>query len=197
MRSRDYLLLIAIVLISVIVTVSCDMKLNGGGVGTYSEIESSVDLHVVGNPKRLKVITGPMPGCRAANNRDGCVVVPRTDTAKINFELKTSPNWHFTKMVICKGGTKNTQDCDVDLMDRAQFKARIGTAPGIYPDSKGVIDLTSLSPTLTAFDLHDENIKIQDYFYTLWVCETVANPVPDEPKNCIPTDPPIENGGRH
>jgi len=191
MRSRDHLLLIAVVLISVIVTVSCDMKLNGGGVGTYSEIESSVDLHVVGNPKRLKVITGPMPGCKAATKPNGCIVVPRTDTAKINFELKTSPDWHFTKMVICKGDTKDSQDCDLDLMDRAQFDARTGNVPGINPDAKGVIDLTSLSPTLTEFNLHDENVKAQDYFYTLWVCDT------DDPENCIPTDPPIENGGRH
>lgn len=191
MKNRDSLLLIAIVLVSLTVLVSCYPKPGGEGVDTYVQINQSIDLHVVGNPKTLKVITGPMPGCKAANSPNGCIVVPAKDTALIDFELKTSPDWHFTKMVICKNGTKATQDCDLDLMDRAQFAARFGEEPEINPDADGVIDLTLFSPSLTAFDLHNENVREQDYFYTLWVCKT------SDPTNCIPTDPPIENGGKH
>lgn len=153
-----------------------------------------VRLNVVGNPKKLKVITPGNPNCNPAtpvDHRKGCLVVPKTDTALIKFELSESPLWHFKKIQICKGGTKLGMVCTFDLWQENEFYATDANETGkLRPNGSGVIDLSALPGNQTEFYLFDYNSVPQDYFYTITVCNADNSVCPE-------SDPPLENGGRY
>lgn len=159
------------------------------------QITPQVDLHVVGNPKKLIVITPGSPNCNPStpvDHRKGCIVVAMTETALINFELKTSPDWHFTQIKICNGSSKSGMVCTFAPWQQQEFLATDSAGSGkFWPNGSGEIDLTSLPGNQTEFYLFDYNSVAQDYFYTITVCNADSTPV------CIATDPPIANGGRH
>jgi len=160
-----------------------------------ARLTPKVDLHVIGNPKKLLVITPGDPGCNAAtppNHRKGCIVVPKTDTALIKFELKTSPQWHFTQIQICNGDAKSGMVCTFKTWQEGEFYAiDKDSTMKLRPNSSGIIDLRPLPGNQTEFYLFDYNSVAQDYFYTITVCNADAA-IP-----CIPVDPPLENGGRY
>lgn len=151
-----------------------------------------VKLHVVGNPKELKVKTPGMAACKAASPANGCIAVGKRDTALIKFELKTSPDWYFSTFKICSGASKSARTCTLAKWQQVEFfAAKDITTPLLYPNDKGIINLTKLSDDLTSFYLFDFNSVEQDYFYTITVCSDNASP------NCISSDPEIENKGRN
>ena len=122
----------------------------------------------------------------------GCISVNLLDTALISFELETSPDWHFTKFIICPGGAKETV-CNLEKWQQVEFFAADRKASKtLFPDANGIIDLTQLSPDpdLEEFYLFDFNSVQQDFFYSIEVCNT------DEEPDCLWTDPEIENKGR-
>lgn len=159
------------------------------------QITPQVDLHVVGDPKKLKVITLGSANCNPAtpvDHRKGCIVVAKTETALINFELKTSPDWHFTQIQICNGIAKLGMVCTFALWQQQEFYATDSANTGkLWPNGSGVINLNLLLGNQTEFYLFDYNSVAQDYFYTITVCNS------DDEPDCINTDPPLENGGRH
>ena len=191
MKTGYNMLLTLIFIVCLTLLTSCARTPRLAGV----QITPQIDLHVVGNPKNLKVITLGSPNCNPAtpvNHRKGCVVVAKSDTALMNFELKTSPAWHFEKIQICNGGAKAGMVCTFAAWQQQEFYATdaAGTME-LWPDTSGVINLTTLPDNQTEFYLYDYNSVKQDYFYTITVCNPEADP------KCIETDPPIENGGRH
>ncbi len=192
MKNMNNMLLAMTFIVCLMLLTSCTNPPKGV---PRARITPQVDLHVVGNPKELKVKTPGSPNCNPAtpaDHRKGCIVVPSTDTALINFELKTSPDWHFTQIQICNGSAKVGMVCTFAPWQQNEFFATdsAGTIKS-WPDTSGVIDLTALPGNLTEFYLFDYNSIAQDYFYTIKVCNPNATPV------CIETDPPIANGGRH
>ena len=155
-------------------------------------IKPIIKLHVTGNPKKLIVKTKGSPNCKAAVPAKGCVAVGKRDIALIEFELKTSPDWYFTEFKICRGSTKDSQNCDLEKWEKAEFFAADGTTSQLlFPNGSGIIDLKQLSDNLTVFYLFDFNSVEQDFFYTITVCNSGASP------SCISTDPEIENKGRN
>jgi len=190
MKTVYNMLLTVVVLVCLTLLVSYAPSLKAAGV----QITPQIDLHVVGNPKKLKVITLPLPGCNPAtpaDHRNGCVVVNKTDTAEIKYVLKTSPNWHFEKIQICNGATKAVMVCTFEKWQSYEFYATDAAGSvKLWPNTSGVIDLKKLPGNQTEFILNDYNSVPQDYFYTITVCNSDDSPV------CIQTDPPLTNGGR-
>jgi hypothetical protein len=181
------------VLAAVTLLGSCSEKYQIASKNTKGVVKFPiVKLHVVGNPEELKITTPGSAACKAANPANGCIAVGRRDIALITFELKTSPDWHFTEFKICRGDSKDSQECDLEEWEKAEFFAAESlTSPLIFPDDDGKIDLTQLSDDLTKFYLFDFNSVAQDYFYTIEACNSGATPP------CIYTDPDIENKGRN
>jgi len=153
-------------------------------------VKPTIKLHVTGNPKMLTIKESLGNGrCPPPRSASGCIAVGYRDTAVITFELKTSPDWHFTEFKIC-AGTKDNQDCDLDEWEMNEFFAADSTASKlIFPDENGEIDLKQLSSSLTKFYLFDFNSEEQNFYYTIEVCKG---------EMCISTiDPDIENKGRN
>jgi len=151
----------------------------------------TIKLLVTGNPPKLVVQTPGSANCGGASPPNGCIAVAKRDTALIKFELRTSPNWNLSEFQICVGGTKAGQVCNLENWQQAEFYVTDSAySQRLYPDVNGVIDLTQLSAALTEFYLFDYNSVEQEYFYTIEACNNDASPP------CIPTDPPLENGGR-
>lgn len=192
MKTGYNILLTMKILVSLTVLTSCAPPPKVAPAGVL--LTPQIDLHVVGNPKKLKVITPGSPACPPAtpvNHRNGCVVVGKSDTALINFELKTSPVWHFEKIQICNGANKAGMVCTFAPWQLNEFYATDAAGSmKLWPDTSGVINLTTLPDNRTEFYLFDYNSVKQDYFYTITTCNS------DDPPVCIQTDPPLTNGGR-
>ena len=191
MKTGYNILLTVVFIVCLTLLTSCAAPPKLAGV----QITPQVDLHVVGNPKELKVIKpGSPPVCPPAtpvNHRNGCVFVGKSDTALINFELKTSPVWQFEKIQICNGAAKAGMVCTFAPWQQSEFYATDAAGTKVvWPDASGVIDLTTLPGKQTEFYLFDYNSIKQDYFYTITVCNL------EDSADCIPTDPPLTNGGR-
>ena len=154
--------------------------------------KTTIKLHVTEDSTELIVKSLGSRHCKAATPKKGCIAVNLLDTALISFELKTSPDWHFTKFIICPGGAKETV-CNLEKWQQVEFFAADRKASKtLFPDANGIIDLTQLSsdPDLKEFYLFDFNSVQQDFFYSIEVCNT------DEEPDCLWTDPEIENKGR-
>lgn len=152
--------------------------------------KTTIKLHVTEDSTELIVKTAGSGRCKATNPSNGCIAVNLLDTALISFELKTSPDWHFTKFIICPGGAKETV-CSLEEWQQVEFFAADSRASKtIFPDANGIIDLTQLSPDLTEFYLYDFNSVQQDFFYSIEACTT------GDSSTCLITDPEIENKGR-
>ncbi len=192
MKNGHNLLLTTVFIVCVILLISCATAPSFAVAGV--KITPQINLHVVGNPKKLKVKTLPLPGCNPAtpaNHRNGCVVVNKTDTAEIKYVLQTSPNWHFEKIQICNGATKAGMVCTFATWQTYEFYATDAAGSvKLWPNTSGVIDLTTLPGNQTEFILNDYNSVPLDYFYTITVCDSSS------PVVCIDTDPPLTNGGR-
>jgi hypothetical protein len=191
MKFSNNLLLILTVLVGFIFLSSCTQsRIAAKGRGNLKL--PTVKLHVVGNPKELKIQTPGSSMCKAANPANGCIAVGRRDIAVIAFELKTSPDWYFTEFKVCRGDSKEGPNCDLEEWEQAEFFAADSiNSELLFPDDGGIIDLTSLSNSLTKFYLVDFNSVEQDFFYTIKACNDKAIP------KCITSDPDIENRGRN
>ena len=128
--------------------------------------------------------------------KKGCINAVKGTIAVIDFHLIRSSEWHLTEMNICRGETKPTltDPCSLDAADILQFSA--GTRGVFYrldPNADGEINLTTLAPGLSKFNLLDTNAFPEDYFYTIKACKNA------QPTVCVLLDPPIENkgGGRN
>ena len=177
-----------VVLMGVTVLASCTPSFVKKGRDVLEKF--TIKLHVIGSPKELLVKTPGSSRCKAVNPQDGCIAVGRGNTAAVRFQLKTSPDWYFSKIKICAGGAKTSLPCNLEVWEQLEFVAVDGAGTRRFLDQNGVIDLTQLSAGLTEFYLFNYNSAKRDFFYTLETCNDEASP------KCIETDPPIENGGR-
>ena len=119
----------------------------------------------------------------------GCIRVPKGDTAKVTFKLNASPSWHLTSFTICRAS--GTEPCKLVLKERADFEiTESGTGAPMYPDENGEVDLATLGADLQQFVLDDRNTVAQDYEYVVVACKGEG----DE-EVCTTTDPPLENHG--
>lgn len=191
METKRKLPVFFLVLVASIFLASCQHRqIVSKSTGTL--VKQTVKLHVVGNPKEIKVKTPGMANCKAASPANGCIAIGRRETGLITFELKTSPDWYFNEFEICPGGTKPLGTCSLENWQRAEFFATDGTASSLlFPDGDGIIDLTKLSSSLTKFYLFDYNSAAQDFFYRIKVCNDNASP------SCLSLDPEIQNKGRN
>ena len=190
MKTSHRLLLILTALTGIAFLASCTHRVVANSVSALQK--STIKLHVIGNPKELIVKTPGSSNCKAASPANGCVAVGKRDTALITFELKTSPDWNFSEFKICRGSAKDSQDCNLEKWEKAEFFAADAKAfKLIFPNDSGIIDLKQLSNDLTKFYLFDFNSVEQDFFYTIKVCNA------DSTIPCITTDPTIENKGRN
>jgi hypothetical protein len=190
MKMNYRLRLVLAVLTGVAFLASCTPSVVKKSKGTL--LRPDINLQITGNPKELRITTLGMGACKAQNPLNGCVAVPNGDIALITFRLNAPPAWSFSEIKICSGGTKASQDCNLEDWQRSEFYASdspFGSAL-LYPDDNGVIDLTQLSSSLTEFVLFDFNSVKHDFFYTIKACNPSATP------QCTSSDPPIENGGR-
>ena len=190
MKMNYRLYLILAVVTGIAFLASCTPGVVKKSKGTL--LRPDVNLQVTGNPKELQITTLGMASCKSQNPLNGCVAVPNGDTALITFRLTAPPAWNFSKITICSGATKASQDCNLEDWQRSEFFASDASPNSLplFPSDLGVIDLAQLSPSLTEFVLYDFNSVQHDFFYTIEVCNPSATP------QCISSDPPIENGGR-
>jgi len=71
-------------------------------------VKPTIKLHVTGRGPILKIKESQGSGrCTPVTPTSGCIAVGYRDTAVITFELKTSPDWHFTEFKICAGTKDN------------------------------------------------------------------------------------------
>jgi hypothetical protein len=158
--------------------------------------KTTIKLHVTEDSTKLIVNSLGSGRCKATTPSNGCIAVNLLDTALISFELKTSPDWHFTKFIICPGDVKE-KVCNLEKWQQVEFFAADSKASKtLFPDANGIIDLTQLSPDLTEFYLFDYNSAEQDFFYSIEVCNTDKDPETDKDPKCLWTDPEIDNKGR-
>ena len=152
-----------------------------------------VRLQVKGSPKTLEIEERGNTKCdnHPGNPKEkfGCINVAQGDQAVITFDLKTG-SWHMDEMKICKGATKETQDCNLSEAERQEFAVmELGGVSRYHPSSSGVIDFGQIPRRVMDFKLIDLNTIAGDYFYSLKACNNGNT-------ECVETDPPIRNGGK-
>jgi len=191
MKVIHNILLILIISVVMLALLSCTAShAPPSAAGVHKD--HAIKLQVTNSGAKLKVNTGPSPNCRATTHRDGCVDVPKGDTATAKFELIGSPQWFVKTLKICQGIPKSSlTNCSLEFRQRADFEVSEGSNTlKLYPTKKGVVDLTSLSTTLKNFYVNNYNVIPQDYFYAIQACKGNST------TECAWTDPPMENGGR-
>ncbi len=145
---------------------------------------ATIQLHVVPNGSAYDLTKTGRLVCNASRP-EGCIQVPKGDTARITFALAQAPGWHLTKLTICEQGDSDT--CTLSRDQRADFEVtEDGTGSPQSPDRNGVVDLTVLGADLDGFVLLDNNTVAQDYEYVIEACDD---------SRCTEADPPLENGG--
>jgi len=145
---------------------------------------ATIQLHVVPNGTAFDLTKTGRLVCNSSRP-EGCIQVPKGDTARITFALPQVQGWHLTKVTICEQGT--TAPCRLSPAQMADFEfTRNGTGSSQSPDRNGVVDLTALGADLDQFVLIDNNTVAQDYEYVIEACNT---------SGCTTADPPLENGG--
>lgn len=157
--------------------------------GAFKVVKKPILIQPKRNQGKLKIQTRGDPGCKHATGRDenGCVVADHGESVLINFELTDASGWTFSQITICKGDSKATQTCKLDVWERREFEAYEDPNKTRYrPESNGVI---TLPEGLNKVYLLDLNLMDESYFYTIKACHPVYN--------CLYTDPPIINRGRY
>lgn len=154
----------------------------------------SVYLEVKNNAKNIDIREKGNARCKANSAlKRGCIDVPGGDEASIKFDLRSkvkSTSYHLTEMRICKGGTKDLQDCNLNKAERDEFAVmEMGGLARYHPDEHGVIDFSNIPRRISAFKLINLNTIEGEYFYTIKACDAGNT-------DCRETDPPIKNGGR-
>lgn len=147
-------------------------------------LQGTVQLHVdMKNPDSLKK-TGRL-ACPESRPQ-GCIRVPRLNTAQITFRLPKGSAWHLTKFTLWRNCGENR--CALTDSERHDFEfTACGMGNPLLLDDKGEVDLTRLDANLKEFVLKDRNIVDQDYKYEIEAC--------DADNNCTTMDPPLENEG--
>lgn len=159
----------------------CAMEGNMASLGSIQT--KTIKLMVASGS--LKVNELPTPGCPGTEEeRKGCIIVAKNDTAVVTFDLATGGGWALTRMWICEGGTKPNplSFCVLQSGQTSEFKALAGGS-STSPGTDGEIDLGGVSD----FQLIDQNSFTQDYFYVIEACNAGT---------CVTSDPRIRNGGR-
>lgn len=160
----------------------------------------------------LSITSGVGAGC----NKKGCFKVKKGRSGRLEFQFNADPKWQLTKFEICKGDTKPTHPCSLDVWERLEFAAsdtKKGTDLFMTGDD-GVINLKGVKPGTngSVFYLFDQNAIEGTYFYTIEACKSTVTPAdtgtgidtdtgdvvvePVVTTTCYSTDPPIQNGGR-
>jgi hypothetical protein len=152
-----------------------------------------ITFQAKGDPKRLDIDSDTNSKCKRepaeTEDKYGCISVAADDQAVITFDLKTG-SWHMTEMVICKGDTKDTQDCNLSTEEQQEFAVmEMGGLSRYHPDEHGVIKFSDIPQRISEFKLIDLNQILGDYFYTLKACKSGNT-------TCAESDPPIKNGGK-
>lgn len=156
---------------------------------TPSIMTAEIKLHVVENPKTLKVIEGPIcPGEPGL----GCIDVPEGETAIIEFRQLTG-TWDLTTIWICQesdkpSGRPTGSNCSLTADQAADFTAH--TSGGFV--QFGTDGMASLG-TVDTFLLFDQNTVEQDYWWLMEACPEAG----EGANNCVVLDPRLRNGGDH
>ena len=190
MKNNPKYLLLMVLPLGIILLAACTPASNYDSFGVVPKPRIIVKANK--NNTQLEIDTAGGPKCKkySGKNENGCVVAEEREVAWLSFELKGQEGWEFTQMTICKGDTKSSLNCNLNVHDRREFEAY--DASNIYisePDKNGVILIPKGSEAATEFYLLDHNLKRQNYFYTLRACH------PEH--QCRDTDPPIINRGRY
>ena len=148
-----------------------------------------IKLRVDENLDELLVKSESSLYCEMTTATNGCVAVGERDTALITFELKKSDGWYFTEFKICRGNSKESQNCNLEKWEKVEFFATDKKGSQLlFPDDSGIIDLKQLPSELTKFYVFNFNSVEQDFFYTIKACNS---------SSCVETDPEIKNKGRN
>jgi hypothetical protein len=162
----------------------------------------------------LVITSGPGPGC----TKKGCFKVSKGKSGRLDFKFNAGPEWQLTELKICRGATKQSRACSLDVWERMEFAAS-DTKRGpkmFYTTAGGIIDLTGVKPgaSHSEFYLFDQNALRRMYFYSIQACkkteseaDTDTGEIKDEAVDaaiampivtttCYTTDPPLDNGGR-
>ena len=193
MKTRQNILLAMIYMAVFTILASCTHA-PGVGISSHTvhhETLPPIKMLVIGGPE-LKPNEGGSTNCNIKISAKGCIEVPRGDTAEVTFEFDGFPKWHFTEFKICKGTDADklsgTLDCNLSLLERADFEFTDGSGAKMYPSELGIIKLDNFSGSLRKFKLHDANRVPQEYFYQVKACKPF-----DSTATCAVSDPPIRN----
>ena len=128
-------------------------------------------------------------------NAKGCIAATKGNTAEVTFELLGNVAWYFTEFEICRGVETDKKAhelaCDLSQAERDDFEFSFNSGSPIKPDQFGIVDLKSLATDMRQFKLNDNNVVVQEYFYSVKACHMV-----DDDEECKFTDPPIRNKGK-
>jgi len=164
---------------------------------------------------KLEITSGVGLDCQGK----GCFKVKKGRSGRLKFQFDET-EWQLVKFEICKGASKPTHPCSLDVWERMEFAASDTKAGSnlFFTQDDGIIDLTSVKPKpgtgYSEFYLFDQNAIKSTYFYSIEACkitaaETETDDSVDEAvaaatapvgavisSTCYSTDPPIKNGGR-
>lgn len=187
MKINHKLLLMLTVLIGYALLASCTVSYRIAEKSSTVLIKPKIKLEIDESSSKLVVTSDTGSYCARGNS--GCVAVGGWDTALITFELKKSDGWYFTEFKICRGDSKESENCDLENWETVEFFATDKKVSQLlFPDDSGIIDLKQLPSELTKFYVFNFNSVEQDFFYTIKACNS---------SSCVETDPEIKNKGRN
>ena len=189
MKINHKLLVMLIVLVGYAFLTSCSVSYRIAEKSSNVLQTPIIKLRVDESLDELLVKSESSLYCEMTTATNGCVAVGERDTALITFELKKSDGWYFTEFKICRGSTKENENCDLEKWEKVEFFATDKKVSQLlFPDDSGIIDLKQLPNELTKFYVFNFNSVEQDFFYTITACNS---------SSCVETDPEIKNKGRN
>jgi hypothetical protein len=150
----------------------------------------AIKLRVTGQGKGavMEVNTGPMPACK--NNVNGCMSFARNEKGKITFDMSGNDNGFFiTQLKICKGAAPPVPlaaDCPLSV-NALDFYLKDTNGNATVPNFlTGKLEWT-VADNIKTFDLYNENLRKQKYYYMVKAC--------NKDNVCVIADPPLDNDG--
>ena len=137
---------------------------------------------------KLEITSGNGPGCK----KKGCFTVAKGRSGRLKFQFNADPEWQLATFEICKGATKPTHPCSLNVWERLEFAAS-DTKQGanlFHTGDDGIISLKGVKPGTdsSVFYLFDQNAIAGNYFYTIGACKSTVTTTDMEQDTGAATD---------
>ena len=179
MKTSSVLITVACVaVVSVLATLQISAVAPWSKANNFPKIMDTADVvfEVDETSGKLLITSDVGAGC----SKKGCFKVKKGRSGRLKFQFNADPEWQLMTFEICKGDTKPTHPCSLDVWERLEFAAS-DTQQGtnlFSTGEDGIIDLQGVTPGTdsSVFYLFDQNAIKATYFYTIEACKSTTAP---------------------